>query len=110
MRDFFKIQLVVNPLRNKITFSFDEVQCFYFFKEFRTNIVRFFFFFFRSFERSELQPHGKLGVMREAHMGRLRLHHKYVDAGVRMPRTFLLSSLLRSRIEYFYSTAYRTNN
>ena len=46
VRDFFKIQLVVNPLRKKITFSFDEVQCFYFLKEFRTNIVRFFFISF----------------------------------------------------------------
>ena len=43
VRDFFKIQLVINPLRKKITFSFDEVQCFYFLKEFRTNIIRFFF-------------------------------------------------------------------
>ena len=30
-------------MRKKITFSFDEVQFFYFLKEFRKNIVRFFF-------------------------------------------------------------------
>ena len=46
VRDFFKIQLVVNPLRKIITFPFDEVQCFYFLKELRTKIVRFFFISF----------------------------------------------------------------
>ena len=45
----------VNSLRKKITFSFDEVQCFYFLKEFRTKIAQF--FKFRSYERSELQAH-----------------------------------------------------
>ena len=45
-------------IKKKNTFSFDEVQCFYFLKEFRTKIVTF-FFKFRSYERSELQAHKK---------------------------------------------------
>ena len=40
----------------KKKFSFDELQCFYFLKEFRTKIVKV-FFKFRSYERSELQAH-----------------------------------------------------
>ena len=55
VRDFFKIQLVVNPLRKNITFPFNEVQFLLFERIPHKNSL--ILFLFRSFERSELQAH-----------------------------------------------------